>query len=415
MLYDAFQTSNYQYNLKMDSLLDLKRGSVGDQVKYLQRILNRHIQDSQLPETPLFEEQLSIEVQSADDYCVTKTPLVMEPLAIDGDFGPLTEKALIAFQKSQGISPSGKVDTRTFEYLVPQWTEPRGKLLGPHSTTDEDQFNVVVLKAQLRYLHFLNSYETVNYYYTDTNKSAVQEFQLLYYKSLNIKIMDGLLDDATDTLLKRKTITHAKYNNMRGDVITQTGPMHCWAASLAMLKRSTGEAGWDGDAGVQRAIKHMQTFQKHRLRDDDQGYRIFTGYDSGLQKWADKTEHVNEKNNIEIAGPILADHFRFQFLSIKNCSIQRFHQELQNGPLMLFTLPNADKLNKGIGQNLHAIVMSSMVSINWEQNHTYFEILNPWPEDSKTFKQGNAATNIYTYYEFMETWEVPTFGVITIK
>lgn len=41
----------------------------------------------------------------------------MNPIAIDGIFGPATRQAVIAFQQLYGLEPTGILDTRTWDYL----------------------------------------------------------------------------------------------------------------------------------------------------------------------------------------------------------------------------------------------------------------------------------------------------------
>lgn len=65
---------------------DMKLGAVGDLVEALQRTLNDRLQPSM-------------------------------NLATDGDFGPMTQKAVIAFQKQQGLKETGVVDADTWKAL----------------------------------------------------------------------------------------------------------------------------------------------------------------------------------------------------------------------------------------------------------------------------------------------------------
>lgn len=70
----------------------LSRGSFGRAVRELQRILTS---------TSLKEDQRQF-----------------NPIGIDGDFGENTEKAVIAFQKTRGLSSTGIVDEKTWNSLV---------------------------------------------------------------------------------------------------------------------------------------------------------------------------------------------------------------------------------------------------------------------------------------------------------
>jgi D-alanyl-D-alanine carboxypeptidase (penicillin-binding protein 5/6) len=83
--YDYFQRADINTD---SSHLPLAAGASNPQVELLQRTLNAKLDPS--PE-----------------------------LSIDGDFGPLTEAAVIRFQKSRGIEPSGIVDRETWRSLSP--------------------------------------------------------------------------------------------------------------------------------------------------------------------------------------------------------------------------------------------------------------------------------------------------------
>lgn len=68
--------------------------------------------------------------------------------AIDGDFGPNTEKAVKAFQKSKRITPDGIVGNTTYKYLVDMDTDRGGK--DPAVPTNDTDNKVL----------YLGSYET---------------------------------------------------------------------------------------------------------------------------------------------------------------------------------------------------------------------------------------------------------------
>ena len=78
---------NYEANMTAVALDILRRGDKGEQVKTLQRLLNA----------------LGCSVGSS---------------GIDGSFGPATEKAVIAFQKKEGLSQDGVVGSATWTSLL---------------------------------------------------------------------------------------------------------------------------------------------------------------------------------------------------------------------------------------------------------------------------------------------------------
>ena len=69
---------------------DLKRGDMGEYVKLMQTYLNAI--SSRYPSIP--------------------------PLNEDGIFGPSTEQAVLSFQRSLGLNPTGQLDVSTWERIV---------------------------------------------------------------------------------------------------------------------------------------------------------------------------------------------------------------------------------------------------------------------------------------------------------
>jgi hypothetical protein len=91
----------------MTTLTILKRGSRGDDVKRLQRLLNQAVPVSQLPKG--------------------------RPLVADGDFGPGTQAAVIAFQHLQGLPADGTVGPKTWRALGVKDNDAAGPPAAPVS------------------------------------------------------------------------------------------------------------------------------------------------------------------------------------------------------------------------------------------------------------------------------------------
>lgn len=82
-------------------LMPLRRGSRGDNVKLLQSMLNR----------------------------------IGYSLAVDGIFGPKTEAAVIAFQRSRGLTPDGWVGRYTWQELEKAVAEATARVTPPTTPT----------------------------------------------------------------------------------------------------------------------------------------------------------------------------------------------------------------------------------------------------------------------------------------
>ena len=199
----------------MDSLLYLNRGSVGNQVKYLQRILNskKHFDSPDL-------------------------------LTVDGIFGPLTEKALIDFQDEKGIVPAnGVVDQATFDTLVPMTEFRPPKELQYCIYTmgvglENDPFVVAIMQTQLKVL-YPSFYKEVDGIFD----GHTQFFLTLFQKANHINPPHGKLDSETNKALHlavaRKNGRPLFTKRHKISFITQSTKMSCWAACSAMMKHES--------------------------------------------------------------------------------------------------------------------------------------------------------------------------------
>ncbi len=119
----------------------LKKGSKGKQVEELQKLLKTHGYYTQY--------------------------------SVDGDFGPQTHNAVVAFQKKKGLSADGKVGSKTCPVLngVQAKTEVVAKTVGfdcPHTDLKKDQPND---KAQVEKLQ--NGLKQLGYY-TSVGKTTLK-------------------------------------------------------------------------------------------------------------------------------------------------------------------------------------------------------------------------------------------------
>lgn len=117
----------------------------------------------------------------------------------DGNFGELTEEAVIKFQKKNNLEATGIVDSETYRRLVYESFTPGDRLIYLHSPYLEGK-DIFEIQKVLKSLGFNPG--PVDGIYGPSTEKAVQEFQL----SVGIS-PDGIIGPRTFQLLEEVSIT----------------------------------------------------------------------------------------------------------------------------------------------------------------------------------------------------------------
>ena len=232
-------------------------------------------------------------------------------------------------------------------------------------------FDVVVLQTQLNKKLTPPPNLSVDGAFGPLTRTAVVSFQ----RAAGL-VADGIVGTRTHAALAQGLVLTAVNHSVTH--IAQPTPTTCWAASTAMMTRSTVAAVRAKTPASMKAS------------------------DGGLLNSSETSQAV-------VTGTLYGNIHNLKCNAPMSWTTSALVSALSRGPLMFDMLWNASEYVKGNGSPGHMVVVSAVVSDGNAAGHgTYLRVLDPWPP-------GQGKTSWVSYNSWMQTVPTRTYRVFERK